>query len=212
MIRFYYVRHGQTLFNVERRIQGSCDSPLTEKGKETAEQASLALKDIPFDRAYSSTSERAVDTAEIILKRHNAKLHFLKGLKEFDYGKLDGCTLRDPEIMKEVLKRRNAAHDFSDLDGDSTKTISERIRRTFAGILAECCDGQRILVVSHGSYCLHTMNTLFGIDMAGFRAAHSDRPFPVPNGGIMVFAYDKGNWRLLAEPCEPQDFHDPDID
>lgn len=206
MIRFYYVRHGQTLFNKERRIQGSCDSPLTEEGKETAEKASLALKDIPFDRAYSSTSERAVDTAEIILKRHNARLQTLKGLKEFDYGKLDGCTLNDPSIMKEVLARRNAGHDFSDLNGDSTKTISERIRKTFAGILAECHDGERVLIVSHGSYCLHTMNTLFGIDMMQFRREHSDRPFPVPNGGIMEFAYDDERWKLLSEPSEPEDF------
>ena len=62
MKHLYMMRHGQTLFNVRRRIQGSCDSPLTELGIKQAEAARELIKDIPFDHYYSSTAERASDT------------------------------------------------------------------------------------------------------------------------------------------------------
>ncbi|MGZ7254018.1 phosphoglycerate mutase family protein, partial [Streptococcus pyogenes] len=57
----YLMRHGQTLFNVQERIQGWCDSPLTKEGEEQAKMARAFFdgEGIQFDRLYSSTSERA---------------------------------------------------------------------------------------------------------------------------------------------------------
>lgn len=49
---FYLMRHGQTLFNIRRKIQGACDSPLTELGRHQAEVAGQYFKDIPIDLAY----------------------------------------------------------------------------------------------------------------------------------------------------------------
>ena len=64
----YLVRHGQTVFNVRRKIQGWCDSPLTELGRAQAGVAAeyFRSRGITFDHAYSSTSERACDTLEIL--------------------------------------------------------------------------------------------------------------------------------------------------
>ena len=64
----YLMRHGQTLFNVEHKIQGWCDSPLTEQGIKQAEIAARYFDDnkITFDHCYASTSERACDTLEIV--------------------------------------------------------------------------------------------------------------------------------------------------
>ena len=64
----YLMRHGQTLFNLQHKIQGWCDSPLTELGIKQAKVAGKWFKDhdITFDHAYSSTSERCCDTLEII--------------------------------------------------------------------------------------------------------------------------------------------------
>ena len=60
----YLMRHGQTLFNLQHKIQGWCDSPLTELGIKQAKVAGKWFKDhdITFDHAYSSTSERCCDT------------------------------------------------------------------------------------------------------------------------------------------------------
>lgn len=66
--RLYLMRHGQTLFNEQKKIQGWCDSPLTELGKEQARAARRYFEEngICFDRAYCSTSERCSDTLELI--------------------------------------------------------------------------------------------------------------------------------------------------
>ena len=66
--RLYLMRHGETLFNSQHKIQGWCDSPLTELGKKQANAARKYFEDndIQFDYAYCSTSERCSDTLEII--------------------------------------------------------------------------------------------------------------------------------------------------
>ena len=68
MATLYLMRHGQTLFNVLKRKQGWCDSPLTELGIEQARRAGawFAGQGISFDHAYASTSERACDTMELV--------------------------------------------------------------------------------------------------------------------------------------------------
>ena len=68
MRTIYLVRHGQTLFNVHHKIQGTCDSPLTELGRAqaTAVRQYFLQKEISFDAAFCSKQERASDTLEII--------------------------------------------------------------------------------------------------------------------------------------------------
>ena len=76
-------------------------------------------------------------------------------------------------------------------------------------ILSECKDGDRVLIVSHGSYCLHMLKPLFGIDPVKFREERSENgAFPVPNGGIMKFEWADGSWKMLELPTEPEKFHD----
>lgn len=84
-IQFYYVRHGETIFNVKNLSQGSCDSPLTKNGIHQAEKAKEKIKDICFDKVFSSSSERALDTANIILEGHQNQVVPLKGLKEMSF-------------------------------------------------------------------------------------------------------------------------------
>lgn len=83
----YLMRHGQTLFNVRRKIQGWCDSPLTELGIQQAQSAKELLKDISFDHYYCSTAERASDTLELITDKPYIRL---KGLKERYFSVFEG--------------------------------------------------------------------------------------------------------------------------
>ena len=77
------MRHGETEFNVRKKIQGWCDSPLTEIGIQQAKIAGTYFSNnqIEIDHAYSSTSERASDTLEIVTD-NQMPYHRLKGLKE----------------------------------------------------------------------------------------------------------------------------------
>lgn len=87
----YLMRHGQTLFNLQHKIQGWCDAPLTQLGIEQAKIAGKYFKDnnITFDHAYSSTSERASDTLEIVT---DGKMPYTrsKKLKEWNFGSFEG--------------------------------------------------------------------------------------------------------------------------
>lgn len=88
--KIYLMRHGQTLFNELHKIQGASDSPLTAKGIRQAEIARDHFKNegITFDVAYSSTSERASDTLEIVYGQ-DKDYRRLKGLKEGDFGSFE---------------------------------------------------------------------------------------------------------------------------
>ncbi|MEY8561899.1 histidine phosphatase family protein [Eggerthellaceae bacterium 3-80] len=112
---FYVVRHGQTLFNVTNRVQGWCDSPLTEEGRRVALMLGAGLARVPFVRAYASDSQRTLDTAALILQaQHEAvcahderacaqELLQCKGdarLREWCYGDLEGGS---GERLRETL-------------------------------------------------------------------------------------------------------------
>ena len=89
------MRHGQTLFNKRHLIQGWCDSPLTDFGIYQAQVAGQYFREqgITFDTAFSSTSERACDTLEIVT---DGKMPYkrIKGLKEWNFGIFEGESER----------------------------------------------------------------------------------------------------------------------
>ena len=90
MTRLYLMRHGQTLFNTLNRIQGWCDSPLTEKGRDQARQvrAYFEKHGMTFDQYYCTTTERASDTIELATGRTDYQR--VKGLKEMHFGIFEG--------------------------------------------------------------------------------------------------------------------------
>ncbi len=204
-ITFYYVRHGQTLFNILGRLQGWCDSPLTEKGIADAERASAALAGVPFTGACSSSSPRASRTAEIILMHHDVPLKTYDDLREFDYGMLDGeKTAAIP--LEDLLKRRKAGS-WADVGGEDSEMICTRIRKQFESLAEQFHDKDHVLVVSHGTYAMFLMKELLGIDLDEYRRQCADSEQTLfPNGGIMKFEYENGSWNVLQMPCVPESF------
>lgn len=146
----YMMRHGQTLFNQRRRIQGACDSPLTPLGIAQAEAAREYLKDVCFDHAYCSTSERCSDTLEIVTKN---KLPYqrLKGLKEMNFGMFEGES--------EDLNPDHEAFEtfFVQYGGESSTMVRERLVSTCTEIM-EKEDHHCVLVVSHAGACMNFLS------------------------------------------------------
>lgn len=106
MNEFYLMRHGQTRFNVQHRLQGVCDAPLTEVGIEQAKKAGqyLAKQEPIFDHVFTSTSERASDTLEIVTGRTDYER--LKGLRDRILVLLKGSQsilLLKPYLMDKAL-------------------------------------------------------------------------------------------------------------
>lgn len=141
----YLMRHGQTLFNLQHKIQGWCDAPLTELGIKQAKEGARAYfvaRGIQFDHAYSSTSERACDTLEIVT---DGKMPYtrLKGLKEWNFGVFEG--------KDECLNPKLPYGDFfKPFGGEGEMELRERMNRTLSTIM-EKADHKVVLAVSHGA-------------------------------------------------------------
>jgi len=203
-ITFYLVRHGETLFNHLGRMQGSCDSPLTERGIAQAYETADQLKDIWFDRIFSSPSERAWNTADIIAKDREVEPVLLSGLHEMSFGRLDGSRHTTHE---EEIRRCQESLDYSSAGGESPAMMEARIRNTLRTIIDESEDGDRILLVGHGMYQICTMKFLLGIDLEALRQECDEAGCSmIPNGGIMVFTYEDGKYQIQQVPVEPKNF------
>jgi broad specificity phosphatase PhoE len=140
----YLMRHGQTLFNVQHKIQGWCDAPLTEVGIKQAKVAAKWFKDnhIELDAAYCSTSERASDTLELITDLPYTRL---KGLKEWNFGAYEGKD----ECLNPTLPYEDF---FKQFGGETQDELQQRIVKTMNEIM-ENTKGKNVLVVSHGAAC-----------------------------------------------------------
>lgn len=198
-VTFYYVRHGETLFNVFNRMQGWCDSPLTENGIRNAKEAREILKDIPFSAAYVSTSERCRDTCAIIVEGRNIPVYERKGLKEVNFGTWEGVEV--DQHLEEINRRRGTGIHWDDCGGDSNETFAKRVRETYRDIYEECSDGDQILIVSHGAAWLWMQGILLGIDSGAFgRLKESKGLTKLPNGYNGIFSCTDGIWHLEEVP------------
>lgn len=144
----YLMQHVQTQFNVRRKIQGWCDSPLTSLGIAQAQIAAQYFKEhqITFDHAYASTSERACDTLEIITSQPYTRL---KGLKEWNFGTFEG----ESEDLNPKLPYRDF---FVAYGGESEMDLRQRISDTLLDIMRKE-DHNCVLAVSHGASCRQFM-------------------------------------------------------
>lgn len=149
----YLMRHGQTLFNVRRKIQGWCDSPLTDLGKQQALKAKENLKDISFDHYYSSTSERCCDTIELIIGDQYYKR--LKGLKERNFGMFEG----ESEDLNPHFDDFHYNDLFPHYGGEYTEDVQKRLRETLTEVM-EKEDHQTVLAVSHAGACASFLSTV----------------------------------------------------
>ena len=91
-MRFIFVRHGETEWNVTGRYQGQTDVPLSEKGRAQAEALGKRFADIHVDEVYSSPLKRAYDTARAIAEPKGLPIHKVDGIKELNFGEWDGLT------------------------------------------------------------------------------------------------------------------------
>ncbi|MGT2928697.1 histidine phosphatase family protein [Streptococcus dentasini] len=180
----YIMRHGETLFNVQKRVQGWCDSPLTQKGVEQAKQARAWFKKEGIQRqaVYASTQERAFDTAHIIAEHDNIKT--IKGLKEMNFGQFEA----QPEQL--LPKFRQGAHSFEDLlvpyGGEDIAQVGQRVQRAVLDTAAsETADS--IIMVSHGA-------ALWGMILQLNISFPQGTRFG--NCAICDFTYDKGRLAL----------------
>ena len=203
-ITFYFVRHGETRFNQKGRVQGVCDSPLTPLGKVQADRAGDALREVYFDKAFTSPSERALQTARHVLSGRHMDAEIVDDLHEFDFGRYEGTRFTS---HPDELKAAFASHDFSGADGESPARAEVRVREVMKDIVSRCEDGDRVLIVSHGLFEYILMDKLLNADCDLLRQEReAEGRSMIPNGGIMVFTWEDGTYEMTEAPMEPEKF------
>ena len=149
-MKFYIIRHGQTNWNKEGRIQGKTDIELNEEGIKQAKEAKNILKDYPIDMIVSSTLKRARKTAEIINEAKNVPIIFKEALEERGLGEFEGKTqqeFQDEIWNSEILANYSLNKEYKGVE--TIRSLCDRVWGLIEELKKKYVD-KNILLVTHG--------------------------------------------------------------
>jgi probable phosphoglycerate mutase len=146
------LRHGETDWNANRRLQGWAPTPLNERGREQAASAGEHLMDYEFDRVIASDLRRTRETAELVCNSVEPDPAFESVWRERDFGVYQGLTYETmfeeyPEF--DVSQSGRPALDATPERGESLVDLRERVLGGFERLLGDAA-GETVLVVTHG--------------------------------------------------------------
>lgn len=146
----YFVRHGETRFNQEKRLQGWRDSPLSETGRKQAHTVAQLLKPLGLFRAWVSPLGRVQETAEIVQQELNLSLETLDALREVSFGDFEGYTLTEIAQRYPGLWELRQANKWSyrPPGGESNQEAVPRAAEV-ADRIDQSPDSEPILIIAH---------------------------------------------------------------
>ena len=149
--RIIAIRHGETTWNVDTRIQGHLDIPLSANGRWQAERLADALRDEPIKAIYASDLTRAWETAQYVAQVQGLPVIKEIGLRERDFGDFEGKTFAEIEVLlpEQSLRWRKRDPDFYPAGGESLIALRARVLHA-AERLAAQHPGEQIALVGHG--------------------------------------------------------------
>lgn len=187
------VRHGETEWNSQRRIQGQLDVPLNATGREQARSLAARLAGVAIDAVYASDLARARQTAEPVAEALGLPLRLDERLRERHFGGLQGRYYEELQRDAPQVHERMRARDLDfDLDGGETlPRFHRRVCDAFADLAARHPQG-RIVVVSHGGVldCLYRL--------AGAIPLEAPRTWSLFNASLNTLAWADGACRLVS--------------
>jgi len=194
--RIIAVRHGETAWNVDTRLQGQLDIPLNDRGREQARRMARSLQDDAPDVIYSSDLSRARETADAValaLGRPLAAVTTDTGLRERCFGIWQGHTYAEVEQgwPAEAERWRKREPGFGPVDGETLQGFFDRSVAT-ATRLAAAHPGQTVLLVAHGGVldCLYRAASRMALD--------GPRTWELPNTGVNRLLYTGSGFTLVG--------------
>jgi uncharacterized phosphatase len=182
-VTYAFIRHGQTDWNRDDKLQGSSDIPLNGLGRQQARDAAALLADGGWQLVVSSPLLRARETAEIIAGELGIELGpSYPSFVERDYGPLEGTS------SSETMAR------WPDRNYPGAESLSSVVARGLAGLASVSDDfGDRnVVIVCHGTIIRYTLAALAGQSIDGIR-----------NGSISTLERVGDTWRVLTVNGEP---------
>ena len=191
MKKLYLLRHGQTEFNVKKLVQGRCDSPLTDLGRQQAGMAAAWLKGhgVVPDKVVSSPLGRAMDTAQLVaceLIGPDAAVEPCKGIIERCYG-----TFEEGPHGALPTDVWDPGEDLVPFGGEGSRALQERMVDTLINLMS-AKDTETLLAVSHGSA---SRQFIKAAAPEGF-----ELPTKLPNCAIMIFDFEGEKSQAEGEP------------
>lgn len=197
-MKFYLIRHGQTNWNIEGRIQGKTDIPLNETGLRQAELLAKGMRNRDIAAVYSSPLLRARQTAEILAREKALPVEEIPGLREVDFGLWEGKTWEEieAEYPRDFHRWEENPALGMPTGGETVDCCKERCRRAVERILAEesgrMAAGEAqlhpgtpdVAVVAHGGILVHVADYLL-------RNQKEKKEIIVKNASISVVEYDR---------------------
>lgn len=192
--RLCLVRHGETAWNAERRIQGQLDVPLSSVGLAQARATANALAQEPLCAIYSSDLARALHTAEAAAHLLGLPIRRLAGLRERHYGVLQTLTYaefarRHPDAHARFQAREEAF--VLPGGGESLRQFADRVHACVDEIVAAHPGGQ-VLIVTHGGVLDVLHRRASGKPLA------ARRDFEIPNAALNWIGIEACRWSVLA--------------
>ncbi|AGB79777.1 MULTISPECIES: 2,3-diphosphoglycerate-dependent phosphoglycerate mutase GpmB [Pseudocitrobacter] len=189
MLQVYLVRHGETQWNAERRIQGQSDSPLTQKGEDQAKQVGDRVRSLGITHIITSDLGRTRRTAEIIADACGCEVIADPRLRELNMGVLEQRHIDTLTAEEEAWRRQlvNGTPDGRIPEGESMQELSERMHSALQSCL-ELPPGSRPLLVSHGIALGCLVSTILGLP------AYAERRLRLRNCSISRVDHQQSAW------------------
>ena len=173
-MKLYIIRHGQTDWNIAKKIQGRQDIPLNERGRYQAGCLKKAMEDRPVTAVFSSPQIRAMETAKAVPSSSGSVVIPVKDLMEINYGSWEGKT--EEELLQEDRALYEAwwSHpaETAPPGGESISQVNERCQKAWKEIKPQLTGDAAI--VAHGGLLAHFMEQLLGNEsVAASTVAHN---------------------------------------
>jgi 2,3-bisphosphoglycerate-dependent phosphoglycerate mutase len=191
--RFCVVRHGETAWNAEGRVQGQLDVPLSQAGVGQARAVARALSQERFDALYSSDLVRVRQTAAPSARRLGLAVSCDAALRERHYGVFQGMTYAEARtrLPADYARFRSKELDFDfGGGGESLSAFSARVLAYFEALCERHC-GESLLVFTHGG----VLEMLYRHATA--RGLSTPRDFEIPNAALNRLERGAGRWEVI---------------
>jgi len=169
LTRIYLIRHAETIWNNERRYQGTLNSPLSELGWDQSYRTRDALRHAPLRAVYSSPLVRAQETADVIAAPHGLPVMSVDGLSEIRVGEWEGLTTSEIEARyaEAVHQWYTTPHLARIPGGETIEEMRARAVRAFEEIRRRH-EGETVAIVAHGGVNKSVILTALGAPLASY--------------------------------------------
>ena len=197
-MEIYIIRHGQTVWNKERKLQGSTDIELTEEGRKMASLTGQGMKGITFDKVFSSPLKRAYETAQLIHAESNVVIEIDERIREVSFGEYEGLNV-DEMLNNEAC---GFYHFFDKPElyraAEHGETLEDVILRGKEFIEDKILPlegkAQRVMIVAHGAMNKALLAAMLGRELKDFWKGNLQK-----NLGASIVDLTAGEFTLVKE-------------